>query len=130
MRVGFTCAPYQKLLGSDLNSCGYDNSGNKHYGGYRKTFAEGFGENDVIRCCIELGGTNNVISYYKNGKSLGPCYEIPANRRDKAWFPMICLRNACVEFNFGGGVTTQEFCPIIEEEDSAAKAAAESTDAA
>jgi hypothetical protein len=54
--------------------------------------------------------TNYVISFYKNGKYQGACYEIPVNRRDKGWFPVISLRNVSAEFNFGSLET--EFCPI------------------
>lgn len=58
-----------------------------------------------------MGPVNYVISYYRNGKALGACYEIPATRREKGWFPAVSIRNVSVEFNFGGN-SQAEFCPI------------------
>jgi len=59
-----------------------------------------FGVGDVIRCCIDFEGLG-PISFFKNGYFLGIAYNLSEKKRNRSYYPHICLRNMAVEINFG-----------------------------
>lgn len=114
VRAGWSTSESHANLGLDFGGIGFDNKGVKYYGGHQKMYGETFGVGDVIRCCIDLDD-QFVVSYYKNGTFLGAAYQIPVRSQNKAFFPHICIRNACVEVNFGSTAEMHAIAPKVGE---------------
>jgi ATP-dependent RNA helicase DDX1 len=58
-----------------------------------------YGKDDIIGCFIDLDLMK--IKWSKNGNDFGYAYDIPANIRNNAFYPTVCMKNAEILFNFG-----------------------------
>ena len=57
-----------------------------------------------------MDSTPGSISYAKNGKDLGECFQVErSGLEDKALFPHILTKNTSFEVNFGGQVSGTYF---------------------
>ncbi|KRW99345.1 P-loop containing nucleoside triphosphate hydrolase [Pseudocohnilembus persalinus] len=102
LRIGWSQVNNQKPLGQDNGTIAIDNYGSKWNNGLKQNYCDQLNVGDVIRCCIELNHPDNVVYYFKNGKYLGVCEQIPSQKgQNKPWFPAISLRNVKCIFNFG-----------------------------
>ena len=60
-----------------------------------------YGKDDVIGCLLDLDATPHTISWTKNGTHLGVGFILPAEAKGP-FFPAVAVKNAQMEFTFGG----------------------------
>ncbi|XP_072530819.1 heterogeneous nuclear ribonucleoprotein U-like protein 1 isoform X2 [Salminus brasiliensis] len=103
VRIGWSLDSCNTQLGEEPMSYGYGGTGKKSCNCKFEDYGERFGENDVIGCYIDFDSKEKVeMSFSKNGKWLGTCYNISREELDgRALFPHILVKNCGVEFNFG-----------------------------
>lgn len=98
-RVGFSTQNGTYDVGTDRETFGFGGTGKKSTARQFDTYGEPFGIKDVVGCYLDL--ENYTIMFSKNGKNLGPAFDIPTNLYGTAFFPSVTLKNAEMKFNFG-----------------------------
>ena len=88
-------------MGTDKQGFGFGGTGKKSHNRSFDNYGEAYGNGDVVGCALDCDA--RVISFTKNGKSLGNAFDIPENLAGQALFPAVCLKNAECHINFGGG---------------------------
>ncbi|KAJ8302960.1 hypothetical protein KUTeg_019356 [Tegillarca granosa] len=68
-----------------------------------------YGMNDVVGCYLDLD--SGVISWSLNGIDLGKGFDIPQHLRTERFFAAVVLKNAEMNFNFGGGPLVSKPAP-------------------
>lgn len=97
-RVGWAVDGHQDCtLGTVEGSYGYGGTGWRSTGGSFHEYGERFGENDVIGCAIDLD--IRIISYYKNGVSLGTAFQLPDEI--VTYIPVFAAVHGRMQLNFG-----------------------------
>ncbi|XP_023692056.1 ATP-dependent RNA helicase DDX1 [Paramormyrops kingsleyae] len=99
-RVGWSTGQASLDLGTDRNGFGFGGTGKKSHNKQFDSYGEEFTMHDVIGCYLDLD--NGHVSFSKNGKDLGLAFEIPQNLRNQPFFASCVLKNAELQFNFGG----------------------------
>ncbi|XP_060719339.1 heterogeneous nuclear ribonucleoprotein U-like protein 1 isoform X2 [Tachysurus vachellii] len=103
VRIGWSLDSCSTQLGEDPFSYGFGGTGKKSSNCKFEDYGERFGENDVIGCYLDFESGEQVeMAFSKNGKWLGPCYQISREElAGRSLFPHILVKNCAIEFNFG-----------------------------
>ncbi|XP_041947217.1 heterogeneous nuclear ribonucleoprotein U-like protein 1 isoform X2 [Alosa sapidissima] len=103
VRVGWSMDSCSTQLGEEPFSFGYGGTGKKSLNCKFEDYGEKFGENDVIGCYMDFETGGDVeMSFSKNGKMLGVCYQATQEElAGRPLFPHVLVKNCAVEFNFG-----------------------------
>ncbi|XP_048858219.1 ATP-dependent RNA helicase DDX1 [Brienomyrus brachyistius] len=99
-RVGWSTGQASLDLGTDRHGFGFGGTGKKSHNKQFDSYGEEFTMHDVIGCYLDLD--NGYVSFSKNGKDLGLAFEIPQNLKNQPFFAACVLKNAELQFNFGG----------------------------
>mmetsp|Transcript_4 Transcript_4/g.9 ORF Transcript_4/g.9 Transcript_4/m.9 type:complete len:903 (-) Transcript_4:274-2982(-) len=97
-RIGWSTAESTLFLGEDSEGFGYGGTGKKSVGNKYSDYGEKYTQGDVIGCFLDT--KSGMIIYTKNGRDLGPAFDIPRNLK-KPLFPHVLLKNIVCEVNFG-----------------------------
>jgi len=98
-RVGWATRAASLELGTDKHSFGYGGTGKKSHNRKFDDYGGVYGKGDVIGCCLDCD--SNVISFFRNGESLGVAFELPRWVQGQAMYPAICIKNGELRVNFG-----------------------------
>eukprot|EP00753_Platysulcus_tardus_P003421 PLAT12454.12.p1 GENE.PLAT12454.12~~PLAT12454.12.p1 ORF type:complete len:976 (-),score=421.42 PLAT12454.12:106-3033(-) len=100
VRVGWGCDTAGFDLGRDAWGIGYGGTGKRVYDNRFVSWGEPFGLGDTVTAAIDLAA--GWAHFAKNGKALSPSMPLPAAAlRGKPLFPMVAMRDAAVDVNFG-----------------------------
>ncbi|CAH1792332.1 unnamed protein product [Owenia fusiformis] len=107
VRVGWSSDNTSLGLGEEPLSFGYGGTGKASVNCQFKDFGEQFGVKDCIGAFVDFTSDPVTISYRKNGKELGVCFEIAASELEgKTLFPHVLTKNCTFSCNFGNEVFT------------------------
>ncbi|XP_037075202.1 ATP-dependent RNA helicase Ddx1-like [Pollicipes pollicipes] len=98
-RVGWSTRQASLELGTDRGGYGFGGTGKKSNNRQFDDYGEPFGKDDVIGCFLDLDGLQ--IRFSKNGKDLGPAFDVTKQAASEGLFPAVVLKNAEMAFNFG-----------------------------
>ncbi|KAL4449436.1 hypothetical protein ABPG77_007080 [Micractinium sp. CCAP 211/92] len=98
-RVGWSTQAASLDLGTDKHSFGFGGTGKKSHNRSFDSYGEAYGLNDTIGCLLDCEAA--TIAFTKNGKPLGPAFQLPQYLQGQALYPAICLKNAEQTVNFG-----------------------------
>ncbi|XP_060601216.1 heterogeneous nuclear ribonucleoprotein U-like protein 1 isoform X2 [Ruditapes philippinarum] len=114
LRVGWSTDDNNLLLGEEALSFGYGGTAKSSTNLKFNDYGETFTAEDVITAYIDLDSDPCVISYAKNGKHLGICFEFEKSELgEKAMFPHILTKNTSFECNFGS--KEEPYFPLEED---------------
>ena len=97
-RVGWSTKNGNLELGRDTFGFGYGGTSKKSHNNQFEDYGEPYNIDDYIGCFVDYD--SGLLSFMKNGKSLGLAYSIPNNVRGRALFPAILLKSSSVKLNF------------------------------
>jgi len=106
VRVGFGTAESGYVPGSDDQSFGADNDGNKHTdgSGSKLSGSHRWNVDDVVGVFLNLDASSehkNTYSIFLNGERQGAPIAIPEKLHGKTLFPLIAVRSSTVAPHFG-----------------------------
>ncbi|XP_072387719.1 ATP-dependent RNA helicase Ddx1 [Diabrotica undecimpunctata] len=114
-RVGWSTLTANLDLGTDRLGFGFGGTGKKSNNKQFDNYGEPFGKSDVITCLLDAD--SGEIKFLKNGVNLGTAFKADKQVISQGMFPAVVLKNAEMEFNFGGTPfkhsLPDEYKPII-----------------
>jgi len=114
LRVGWSTNTATRQLGEDCMSWAYSSAeGKKAHNTLFEEFGAKAEKNDVIAACLDMSGQNVVMTFTKNGETLGEAFSFPKSQlQGEALFPHILSRNVKFSVVFGKDKDEKEKDPL------------------
>mmetsp|Transcript_46372 Transcript_46372/g.83697 ORF Transcript_46372/g.83697 Transcript_46372/m.83697 type:complete len:432 (+) Transcript_46372:77-1372(+) len=104
VRIGFSTAGSNLVLGDIEEAAYFDSEGNFGSGKIKKRTSQNFTRDQVIGVLLNLdpkSPQHNTISLFREGVRIAEPQPLPESVHGKTLFPHICFRNVTVQVNMG-----------------------------